>query len=288
MRKLLIGWITRVLVEPSLLYLAILGTRDQGMVQVNKISAGPLMYSARGEGPTAPTDVSVDGVPDTIDGVVFSTTRSPSAGTSILGAMIALSPLPAGLPARFRMVADFFMPPQIGPWPIGVQWAAVVGILNVNVFGDSSFTLAGATHQVRNLNDATEPNPGTVKIALGAGGGPTAGTITPPPRNELIEVPVAYPDARRDFRLETDIKLNRGEGVSRLRTPGHTWTTRTWQFGPANFPQVKGIGFGQAFPSGVGTATVTATAFRIYSLDLRSSLGFLLVGLLSDAPPRQL
>jgi hypothetical protein len=277
MRTLIIRLISRVFIEPGLLYLAQFSTHDGGMVQVNKFGpTAQLMIvqtgSAQPQQPLPETDPI--GV-----GLVLRVTKD--ATQPGVATMVALSPLPPGLPPRFTLVADFFLPQEIGgPWADGVQWAATVGMRNGDDPDVATFKLAGAAHQIRNLSG--DPNPGTARIALGAGTGPTDGTISPDPTNELVPSPEAYPDERRDFRLETDIYLDRRQGWSRLRTPGHVWTQRSWLFDTNKFPQITGIGFGQAFRSGAGTATVTATAFRIYALDIWRWLGLALLGLLSN------
>jgi hypothetical protein len=254
----LIGRLVRILLDPLLVYHAQFSTPTLPMVLVNSIGAGPLMVVTTGPGPLTPQTPLEQ---PQADGVVFRATRDPVQADVV--AMVALSPLPPGLPGRFTLVTDFYLPPDIGPWSVGVQWSATTGIRNSDDADDPNFKLVGATHQVRNLAASDEPNPGTVKIALGAGSGATAGTITPPPKNELIEGPVAYPDGRRAFRLETDIYRDLWKGWSRLQTPGHSWTERAWEFDAGTFPQITGVVFGQAFASGAGAATVTATEFRI-------------------------
>lgn len=274
--KTVIGWIARVLLDPSMIYYA----QFAGflpMVQVNKIGAAPLLVVATGTTlPQAPLEQPATG------GVRLGVFKDPDPAPNVV-VMVALSPLPPGLPPRFTLVADFVLPREIGPWPVGVQWAAVVGIRNNDDPDAAAFRLVGATHQFRNL--ATDVNPGSVKVALGAGAGTTPGTTTPP--IDLRQVPEAYLDSSRHFTLETDIDLEQRKGWSRLRTPGLTWPERTWQFDVGVFPQVTGVGFGEAFISGTGSATVTATGFRIYYLNRFRRLTSLLLGLRFDAAFRR-
>jgi hypothetical protein len=87
------------------------------------------------------------------------------------------------------------------------------------------------------------------------------------PTKSAVQLSVAYPDAQRQFTLETDIDLDQKRGWSRLKTPGKIFTEITWQFDATKFPQIAGVGFGQAYATGLGSASVTATAFRIYRLE---------------------
>jgi hypothetical protein len=273
--KKLIAWIARILLDPSLVYWAQFSISDWQMVQVNKISAGPLLVVTTGTNGLIPQTPLQ---PPDSGGVVFRATKDPDPAADVVS-MVALSPLPTGLPQRFTLVADFYLPPEIGPWPVGVQWAATVGIRNDDNPDAGRLRLVGATQQFRNL--VTDTNPGSVRIALGAGNGTTPGTTTP--AIDLTDIPVAYPDARRHFTLETDIDRDQGTGRSRLRTPGKIWAERTWEFDAGVFPQITGVGFGQAFISGAGAATVTATAFHIYSFNRWNWLTSLLLGLRFDA-----
>jgi hypothetical protein len=255
--KKFLGWIARSILDQSLLYWAQLQSPDVSVIPVNRINAGALMVAKTGtNGQQEPLD------PD-YHGVVFSATKAPDPAPSVIE-MVALSPLPSGLPPRFTLVADYFLPPQIGPWGDGVQWAASLGIRNGDNPDAASFKVVGATHQVRNFDMG--PPPGIVKIALAAGGG-TTGTITPD--IDPVRPTVAYPDERRGFTLETDIQIDEQRGWSRLRTPGKNWEERTWAFNADGFPQITGVGFGLAFVGGEGTATVTVTAFRIYRTNWR-------------------
>src|SRR4030095_3929937 len=114
--KTLIAWIARILLDPWLLYWAQLSTHDGGMVQVNTISAGPLMVVTTGSAlPQVPLEE-----PDSA-GVLLRVTKDPVQ--PLVSAMVALSPLPIGVPQRFTLVADFVFQDYIGPWPEGVQGA---------------------------------------------------------------------------------------------------------------------------------------------------------------------
>jgi len=272
----------RLIPDPSLLYWVQLNTHEGPMVQVNTIGAEPLLFIQNGQnGATVPLDEQ----PSISPGLLFTVTRadgppesfpysppivgghghiSPLPGGTIRHAPIVvvshvgISPLPTGFPRRFRLVADFDLSANIDLFVSDHQWAAVVGIRSNNNPDSGAFKLAGAGQQIRIL--ATDPDPG-LNVALGAGSGTTAQVPL-----DLTDLTKAYPDAQRQFTLETDIDLDLKRGWSRLKTPGKIFSEISWQFDATKFPQIAGVGFGLAYAKGSGSASVTATAFRIYRL----------------------
>ncbi len=278
-----------ILLDPRLLYWVQLNTHEGPMVQVNRLGAEPLIKIQTGQnGVTAPLPEQSQ----VSDGLPFD------AGTPISKILVGISPLPTTIPIpttrglrgrrstlrstlfprRFRLVADFYLPAKIETLCSGDTWAAVVGILNSNNADATGFHLVGASQQIRFLTTAdTQPIPGGSRVpvslerqlkyfvALGRGDGAKPNTTQP--IVDYTDLLVAYPDARRQFTLETDIDLYIQRGWSRLKTPGQIFTEITWQFNATTFPQIAGVVFGQDYAhDGGGTASVTATAFRIYRL----------------------
>jgi hypothetical protein len=261
----------RLILDPSLLYWVQLNTHEGPMVQVNTLGAEPLIFIQTGQnGATVPLPEQ----PEVSPGLLFTIMHYPDGGPTGSGlikypptsvAHVGISPLPTGFPRRFRLVADFYLPAEIDPLVLGDQWAAVVGIRSSNNPDDLGFSLVGAGQQIRLLaKDASPTDPPTIdyRVVLGAGNGTTTQVAVDP-----THLSVAYPDAQRQFTLETDIDLDLKRGWSRLKTHGKIFSEITWQFDATKFPQIAGVGFGQAYATGLGSASVTATAFRIYRLE---------------------
>ena len=248
----------RLIVDPSLLYWVQVNTHEGPMVQVNTLGAEPLIFIQTGQnGATVPLPEQ----PQVSPGLLFTIMHYADGPTSV--SHVGISPLPTGFPRRFRLVADFYLPAEIDPLVSGDQWAAVVGIRSSNNPDDPDFSLVGATQQIRLLPEKDQPI--DYYVALGDGNGATMGTTMP--ATSAVQLTVAYPDAQRQFTLETDIDLDLKRGWSRLKTPGKIFAEIAWQFDATKFPQIAGVGFGQAYATGLGSASVTATAFRIYRLE---------------------
>lgn len=165
---------------------------------------------------------------------------------------------PLKLPRRFGMEARFHLPPDLGPSQLGVQWAAVVGVRDTETL--SLMKLAGATHQVRNIESG--PTTG-VRVALGTGNGTVPGSVNP--GIDLTNPAKPYPATNRAFRVVTLIDADAGTGKSWLFTPRKAWTPRSWQF---DF-QMTAVGFGLAMVSGGGTLRASIDWFYIYEPKLR-------------------
>jgi hypothetical protein len=250
----------RLIPDPSLLYWVQLNTHEGPMVQVNTLGAEPLIIIQTGQnGVTVPLPER----PQVSPGYVFTRTHHAEDPTSV--SHVGISPLPTGFPRRFRLVADFYLPAVGDHLAEGDKWAAVVGIRSSDNPDVSGFHLAGATHQMRRLaTDVTPDLPFVIdgRVVLGSGTGTTNQSPVDP-----TDLGVAYPGGQRQFTLETDIDLDLKRGWSRLKTPGKIFTEITWQFDATKFPPIAGVGFGQAYAMGLGSALVTATAFRIYRLE---------------------
>jgi hypothetical protein len=258
----------RLIVDPSLLYWVQLNTHEGPMVQVNTLGAEPLIFIQTGQnGATVPLPEQPQISPGLLFTIMHYADGPTGSGLTLYPptsvSHVGISPLPTGFPRRFRLVADFYLPAEIDPLVSGDQWAAVVGIRSGNNPDDPGFSLVGATQQIRLLPEKDQPIDDYV--ALANGNGATMGTTMP--AKAAVQLSVAYPDAQRQFTLETDIDLDLKRGWSRLKTPGQIFTEITWQFDATKFPQIAGVGFGQAYATGLGSASVTATAFRIYRLE---------------------